>query len=123
MKRLEKLVRREAIQCFEKKKVQKDIELTEMAKLAWCFICTFKNEHNPLDQYVESVRNVLHGLPTSVVQILSEVPNILSYSNPNILLKDCAAPACKQLIRRQIQFVGRYLLDKTGIPIHKTDSY
>ena len=122
MKRLENLVRREAIQCFEKRKVQKDIELTEMAKLAWCFICTFKNANNPLDQYVESVRNVLHGLPTSVVQILSEVPNILSYPNPNILLKDCAAPACKQLIRRQIQFVGRYLLDKTGIPIHKTDS-
>ena len=120
--RLQALVRREAIQCAEAKKVKNTVPLSRMASLAWLFFCTFTNPDDPFDHYADSVAAILKGLSTSVVQVLSDVTNLTSDSLPTTPIWEYANPKCAALILGRIRFVGRYVLRDDGFSVHKSDS-
>ena len=104
IRRLQNLIRREAIDCVERSKVNDNIYLSEMARLAWFFFCTFDNESDLYDHYASAVDRILRDLPTSVVTFLAKIQSPLS---PHMPMVDVAIPSCKRIILNRILFVGR----------------
>jgi ankyrin repeat protein len=104
IRRLQNLIRREAIECVERSELNGDVHLSEMARLAWFFFCTFDNESDPYDHYASAVAKILRDMPTSVVTFLAKIQNPLS---PHIPMVDSAIPSCKRIILNRILFVGR----------------
>lgn len=122
IKRLAHMIRREAIQCGEDRKINRRANLTDMAKQSWIFLCTYSNPDDSTDNYVGTVRKILRGLSASAVDVLAHVENPRSLPISGIPLKDCATPLCKVLILSRMRFVGRYVLYDELHPVHKSES-
>ena len=138
IKRLTNLIRREAIQIAERhgenisaagSNVDENAEgdgttstgivpdgLTDMARLAWCFLCSHK------DAYINDARATLRGLSTPAVSVLAHAVNPHSTPVGGIPIVDSASPKCKELIQSRLRFVGRYVLNDDPYPVHKSDS-
>lgn len=122
IRRLENLIRREAIQCGEDRKINRRAKLTDMAKQAWVFLCTYNNPDHPSDNYAGTVRRILRGLAANAVDVLAHVQNPTSSPIPNLTIKECATPVCRLLIMSRLRFVGRYVLYDEVHPVHKSES-
>jgi len=118
--RLESLIRREAINCSEYRKVNHESSMSEMTQLAWSFFCTFENPKDPSDEYSKSVGNILKGLPNSVVQLLADVRNPFSTPITHMVVTACATAKCKRLITSRLLFVGRFVLDHSNVALHES---
>jgi len=116
IQRLIFLIKREAKQCIEVPDDEtEDIELTDMAKLAWCWMCS--NE-----SYSEVVKDIVKALPIEAVRFLALVTNPKSRPVPDSPIKDCSAPRCALIIKSRLSFLGRYILDQGSAPLHKSES-
>ena len=122
IRRLENLIRREAVQCGEDRKINRRAKLTEMAKHAWIFLCTYHNPDLPSDNFAGTVRRILRGLSSNAVDVLAHVQNPKSLPVPNLTAKECATPVCQLLIMSRLRFVGRYVLYDEVHPVHKSES-
>ena len=119
IKRLRNLIRREALECSERRNVDSSGRMSIMAKLAWCFLCTFENGEHPGDHYAADVGIILKSLKIPAVKLLASITNPFS-SPPHLLLSDCATTKCKHLITSRLLFVGRYVFSEDSV-MHKSD--
>ena len=122
LRRLRNLIRREALECSERKAFDEDAKMSDMAALGWCFFCTFKNRNDRNDNYKEAVLEILNDIPTSAVQILADVKHQLSSVKPPPSIIDCATSFCKNAILSRLLLFGRYVIDEDTLPIHESDS-
>ncbi len=121
IKRLQNLIRREAINCAEYRTVNDEADMSEMAQLAWGFFCTFENPSDPNDEYSATVGQILKGLSNPVVHILSDVRNPFSSPLPHMPIIDCATLKCKRLISSRLLFAGRFTLKQNNAILHKSE--
>lgn len=122
IRRLENMIRREASQCGEDRKINRRAKLSDMARQGWIFLCTYHNAEDPRDNFAGTVRRILRGLSSNAVDVLAHAENPKSIPTPNMLLKDCATPVCQLLIMSRLRFVGRYALYDEIHPVHKSES-
>eukprot|EP00548_Thalassiothrix_antarctica_P011370 CAMPEP_0194158066 /NCGR_PEP_ID=MMETSP0152-20130528/74556_1 /TAXON_ID=1049557 /ORGANISM="Thalassiothrix antarctica, Strain L6-D1" /LENGTH=2143 /DNA_ID=CAMNT_0038866995 /DNA_START=775 /DNA_END=7206 /DNA_ORIENTATION=- len=122
IRRLENMIRREASQCGEDRKVNRRANLSHMATQGWIFLCTYNNADDPSDNFAGTVRRILRGMSANAVDVLAHVENPKSIPQPNMMIKDCAASVCQLLIMSRLRFVGRYVLYDEIHPAHKSDS-
>jgi ankyrin repeat protein len=120
IKRLQNIIRKEAMKCAEFLTVDQKVEMSEMSQLAWSFFCTFENPADPDDEYSQIVGQVLKSLTYPVVQILSEVRNPFSTLLSHLPVIDCATTKCKRLLSSRLLFAGRFKLNSTSGVIHKS---
>jgi hypothetical protein len=90
-------------------------KLTEMAQLAWCWMCT--NDH-----YRDVIKNIAHTLSIESVRFLASIDNPKSEPIPNTPIKDCSTPRCSLVLKSRLSFLGRYILDRESSPLHKSQS-
>eukprot|EP00547_Thalassionema_nitzschioides_P001793 CAMPEP_0194217596 /NCGR_PEP_ID=MMETSP0156-20130528/21718_1 /TAXON_ID=33649 /ORGANISM="Thalassionema nitzschioides, Strain L26-B" /LENGTH=2107 /DNA_ID=CAMNT_0038946687 /DNA_START=829 /DNA_END=7152 /DNA_ORIENTATION=+ len=122
IRRLENMIRREAAQCGEDRKVNRRANLSDMATQGWIFLCTYNNAEEPSDNFAGTVRRILRGMSANAVDVLAHVQNPKSTPTPNMMIKDCATSVCQLLIMSRLRFVGRYVLYDEIHPVHKSDS-
>jgi len=122
IRRLENMIRREAAQCGEDRKVNRRASLSDMATQGWIFLCTYNNTEEPSDNFAGTVRRILRGMSANAVDVLAHVQNPKSIPIPNMMIKDCATSVCQLLIMSRLRFVGRYVLCDEIHPVHKSDS-
>lgn len=115
IERLAAVIKREASQCSQKVKDGEDAKLTEMAQLAWCWMCT--NDH-----YTEVIKNIARTLSIESVRFLASIENPKSEPIPNTPIKDCSTPRCSLILKSRLSFLGRYILDRESSPLHKSES-
>ena len=121
IERLQSLIRKEAINCAKYRSLDEESNMSEMARLAWSFFCTYENPHDLNDEYSKVVGQILKGLPNPVVQILSDVINPFSSSSEHMPMIDCATTKCKRLLSSRLLFVGRFTLDAMNSVLHKSE--
>jgi len=122
IRRIENVIRREAIRCGEDRKINRRANLSDMAAQGWIFLCTYKNPDDPADNFAGTVRRILRGLQPGAVDVLAHVENPRSIPAPNQYIRDCATSVCKLLIMSRLRFVGRYVLFDEIHPVHKSES-
>ena len=122
IRRLENMIKREASQCGEDRKINRRAKLSDMAQQGWIFLCTYNNKDDPSDNFAGTVRRILRGMSANAVDVLAHAENPKSLPNPNMMLKDCATPVCHLLIMSRLRFVGRYVLYDEIHPVHKSES-
>jgi len=136
IERLAAVIKREAMECCRKKKKKRpeggggagggggeggteeevaEPKLTEMAQLAWCWMCT--NDH-----YAGVISDIVLSLPLEAVRFLALTQNPKSEPVPDTPIKDCSSPRCALIIKSRLSFLGRYILDRDATPLHKSDS-
>jgi len=120
IQRLRNMIRREAIECVERRELDGQAQMSDMAQLAWCFFCTYEGHDDPSDHYADEVGNILKSLTIPVVKLLASVANPFS-SPPHTILSECATPRCKHLISCRVLFVGRYVFDESQFILHQSD--
>ena len=120
IRRLRNLITQEALECSERINVDNGAQMSTMAQLAWCFLCTFEDREFSDDNYAHDVEIIIKSLPIPAVKLLATITNPFS-SPPHLLLSDCATVKCKDLINSRVLFVGRYVFDEDSFVIHKSD--
>ena len=120
IQRLRNLIRREAVQIAEDKGSMRKA-FSEMARFAFCFMCTCTDPDHEDGVFLEDVEAILRGLSTSAINALANIPNPHSNETPHIAVKDSAAPGIAQLLKSRIRFVGRFILEE-GHYVHRSDS-
>jgi len=114
IERLKSVIRREAIECSRVEHfATEDVALTDMAKLAWSWMCCD-------DNYSMVVYEIVNSLPRQAVEFLSKVENPKSVSGNSII--ESSASKCGLMIKTRLSFLRRYLLANESAPIHKSDS-
>lgn len=113
--RLAAVIKREALQCSKKIELKEEAELTEMAQLAWCWMCGN-------DYYAEVISDIVVGLPIAAVRFLALTENPKSEPVPDTPIKDCSTPRCALIIKSRLSFLGRYVLDRDSAPLHKLET-
>ncbi|KAL7539747.1 hypothetical protein ACHAXR_009569, partial [Thalassiosira sp. AJA248-18] len=113
--RLATVIKREAIQCSKKLNRGECRKLTEMAQLAWCWMCS--NDH-----YAEVISDIVLALPIEAVRFLALAENPKSEPVPNTPIKDCSMPRCALIIKSRLSFLGRYVLVRDSPPLHKSET-
>ena len=119
IRRLRNLIRREACDCVEQRKVYGEMKMSTMTRLAWCFFCTYQNSDDLNDHYADEVGSILKSLSIPAVKLLASVTNPFS-SPPHQVLSDCATEKCKKLITIRVLFVGRFTFDENNFVLHKS---
>ena len=122
IRRLENMIKREASQCGEDRKINRRAKLSDMAQQGWIFLCTYNNRDEPSDNFAGTVRRILRGMSPNAVDVLAHAENPKSIPMPNMMLKDCATPVCQLMIMSRLRFVGRYVLYDEIHPVHKSES-
>ena len=122
IRRLENMIKREASQCGEDRKINRRAKLSDMAQQGWIFLCTYTNRDAPSDNFAGTVRRILRGMSANAVDVLAHAENPKSVPIPNMMIKDCATPVCHLLIMSRLRFVGRYVLYDEIHPVHKSES-
>lgn len=116
IERLVAVIKREALHCSEKMNHGEVATLTQMAQLAWCWMCTH-------DDYIEAIKNIARTLPVQAVRFMASTQNPNSEPIPNIPIKDCSTPSCSIILQSRLAFLGRYLLDdRESSLLHKSES-
>ena len=125
IERLILVIRKEAEQCSSKdptnngQGVEDDmpdsLTLSEMAQLAWCWICTD-------DRYSGVVSDIVLSLPPKSVRALALTKNPKSEPVPEAPIKDCSAPRCALVLESRLSFLGRYALDRVGTILHRSET-
>lgn len=116
IERLKSVIRREAMQnCMSTSDGTADIELTEMAQLAWCWLCSN-------DEYADVVYRLLDELPTEAVVFLTLVKNPKSLPSPNTPIRDCSSSRNAFVMKARLSFLGRYEVNHKMVPLHKSDT-
>jgi hypothetical protein len=115
IERLAAVIKREASQCSQKVNNGESAKLTEMAQLAWCWMCT--NDH-----YTEVIKNITQNLSIDAVRFLASTENPKSEPITNTPIKDCSTPKCSLILKSRLSFLGRYILDHESSPLHKSES-
>ena len=122
-RRLRNLIKREATDCVAQEKGGNETQMSTMARLAWCFFCTFENSEDLNDHYADEVGIILKTLTIPAVKLLASITNPFS-SPPHMLLSACATDKCKYLISSRVLFVGRYVFEDNDFVLHKShDSF
>lgn len=122
IRRLENMIKREASQCGEDRKINRRAKLSDMAQQGWIFLCTYNNRDDPSDNFAGTVRRILRGMSANAVDVLAHAENPKSIPIPNMMIKDCSTPVCHLLIMSRLRFVGRYVLFDELHPVHKSES-
>jgi len=115
IRRLAAVIKREAVLCSKKLSRGEDVELTEMANLAWCWMCSN-------DRYSEVISDIVLAIPVKAVRFLALTENPKSEPIQNTPIKDCSTPRCALIIKSRLSFLGRYILDHGSAPLHKSES-
>ncbi|KAL9188156.1 hypothetical protein ACHAXT_006534 [Thalassiosira profunda] len=115
IERLAAVVKREASQCSDRTPKSDDAKLTEMARLAWCWMCSN-------DLYAATVSDIVRSLPVKAVRFLALTTNPKSEPVSDIPIKDCSAPRCALILKSRLSFLGRYVLDRGCAPLHSSES-
>lgn len=115
IERLKNMIRKEAVNCTISGIEDHTASVTEMTRLAWCWMCTG-------DDYAGLVSGVLKGLPVDVVHFLMSIENPNSEPTANIPIKECSAPLSKVVMQSRVSFLGRYIFDPMDPPLHKTET-
>ena len=119
LERLASIIKEEAVKCSSKQLDREEeedaAELSEMATLAWCWMCS--NE-----RYADVVKEIVKAVPIEAVRFLALVKNPKSEPVADTPMKDCAAPRCELIIRSRLSFLGRYVLDRSSSILHKSAS-
>jgi ankyrin repeat protein len=119
IRRLENMIKREASQCGEDRKINRLAKLSDMAQHGWIFLCTYSNGDDVSDNFAGAVRRILRGMSGSAVDVLAHAKNP---KMSDMMIKDCATPVCRLLIMSRLRFVGRYVLYDEVHPVHKSES-